>query len=73
MKKIIIIVLLLGLLINNSGTKEEIEQRGIFISYIELKEILDNKSNKEQRQAIIKMLNNLKNIKGNMIILQVRV
>ena len=55
MKKILIIVLLLGLLINNSGTKEEIEQRGIFISYIELKEILDNKSNKEQRQAIRKM------------------
>lgn len=72
MKKILIIVLLLGLLINNSGTKEEIEQRGIFISYIELKEILNNKSDKEQRQEIIRMLSNLKNIKGNMIILQVR-
>lgn len=72
MKKILLLVLVLGLFIKNSGKKEETEQRGIFISYIELKEILEKKTGQEQKQEIKKMIKNVKEIKGNMIILQVR-
>ena len=69
MKKIIIIIILfiLVLVLNIVKEKEEyIETRAIFISYIELHEYMDDKNN------IDKMINNIKDLKLNTIILQVR-
>lgn len=74
MKKIIIIFVLatsLIVLINpKTETKKEEEIKGIFISYIELNKYV-NKNEKESKQNIIKMLNNIENLKLNTIFLQV--
>lgn len=52
-------------------TKTEEETKGIFISYIELAKYV-NKSEEESKQNIVKMINNIKNLKLNTIFLQVR-
>lgn len=76
MKKIIIIFILiisLIILVNpKTETKTEEEIKGIFISYIELNKYV-NKNEKESKQNIIKMLNNIENLKLNTIFLQVRI
>lgn len=76
---LIIILLLLYLLFmplkNNmerQSVKQKNEKRAIFISYIELSEYLGNKSEKEGKKNIDEMINNIKNLKFNLIILQVR-
>ena len=50
----------------------EDEKRAIFISYIELDEYINNKTNEESKTNIIKILDNIKDNKFNMIILHVR-
>ena len=73
MKKILLIILLLLILFKNSSTyqsKEEI--RAIFISYIELQEYMSSKSEDKIKSNIDLIINNIKKIKTNTIILQVR-
>ena len=73
MKKILLIILLLLILFKNSSTyqsKEEI--RAIFISYIELQEYISSKSEDKIKSNIDLIINNIKKIKTNTIILQVR-
>ena len=72
MKKIIIIILfLLVLILNIVREKEEIEDRAIFISYIELNEYIDSNIDKSKNN-INKMIENIYDLKLNTIILQVR-
>lgn len=73
MKKIIVIISLVLILLNSnisSKTKEEI--RAIFISYIELHEYMNSKSENEIKNNIDSIIKNIKKIKANTIILQVR-
>ena len=73
MKKIIIIILLLGVLSFNIKTDEkQEEQRAIFISYIELQEQIKGKEESIAKENIKKMIDNMKLIHFNTIILQVR-
>lgn len=73
MKRIIIIILLfiivLGL--NIVREKEKLETRAIFISYIELHEYINDDVSKSKNN-ILKMINNISDMKLNTIILQVR-
>src|SRR5699024_2718096 len=48
------------------------EKRALFISYIELDEYINNKTNKESKANIIKILDNIKDNNFNMVILHVR-
>ena len=53
--------------------KEETkETRGVFISYIEISEYLQDKDEKDSKEQIIKMIQNCENFGLNTIILQVR-
>jgi len=53
--------------------KEETkETRGVFISYIEISEYLQDKEEKESKEQVIKMIQNCENFGLNTIILQVR-
>jgi len=73
MKKIIVIISLVLILLNSnisSKTKEEI--RAIFISYIDLHEYMNSKSENEIKNNIDSIIKNIKKIKANTIILQVR-
>lgn len=76
MKKFIgISILFLGLtFIINKSYKEEVdvEQRGIFISYIELNKYVKDKSVVEGKENIDQMITNIKNLGFNLVILQIR-
>ena len=76
MKKFIgISILFLGLtfIINNSYKEEvDVEQRGIFISYIELNKYVKDKSVVEGKENIDQMITNIKNLGFNLVILQIR-
>lgn len=76
---LIIVLLLLYLLFISSrnnlerqNVKQKDEKRAIFISYIELSEYLGNRSEQEGKKNIDNMIDNIKNFKFNLIILQVR-
>ena len=74
MKKVGIILLLIIILINLkpevSNSKEE--QKGVFISYIELKKYIVKDNIEESKKNINKMIQNVKNFNLNEIVLQVR-
>lgn len=80
MKKILIIAVIIvvtAIFIFNKKEKvvEEnkfLEDRGVFISYLEFNSHLRGKSDTEQKVKIIEMINNLKEKKFNLILLQVR-
>lgn len=75
-KTILIIVLIIIVLMFNYSRhhdKKNTEIRGVFVSYIELSEYIKNKSYSEGRNSAIKIINNIKSINCNTIILQVRV
>lgn len=68
-----IIFILITIYILLPNDKEETkEKRAVFISYIELGNNLKNKSEKEMKHTIDKMITKAKNFGFNMIILQVR-
>ena len=73
MKKLIIIIILfiIVILLNVVNEKERDETRAIFISYIELHEYISDDISKS-KENILKMINNIKDMKLNTIILQVR-
>lgn len=73
MKKIIVIIILfiLVLVLNIVKEKDDKETRAIFISYIELHEYLNEDINISKKN-ILKMINNISDLKLNTIILQVR-
>lgn len=80
MKKVICILLIMPLLINilrnNKDTivkeynKEEV--RGVFVSYIEVSKYLKDVDEVTSKNNIIKIIENIKNLNCNTIILQVR-
>ena len=73
MKKIfLIIIVLIILLISISDSDVKEEKRGIFVSYIELSNYIKSNSVSESKKNIDLMINNIKNMRFNMIILQVR-
>lgn len=81
MKKIFIITLLIivAIYIGLSQDKEikkisneSIEERGIFISYIDYSHLFKNKNKEEIEKNIEKIIKNLKDNNFNMIVLQVR-
>ena len=76
MKKFIgicILFLSLTFIINNSYKEEvDVEQRGIFISYIELNKYVKDKSVVEGKENIDQMITNIKNLGFNLVILQIR-
>ena len=77
MKKIIIIFILFGILISNINfnKKEKIndyEMRGVFISYIELNKYIKGNSYDISYKNINNIIKNVKDMKLNTIILQVR-
>ena len=77
MKKIIIIIILIGIFISNieidsHDDNTDIELRGVFISYIELNNYLKGKSVDIAHNNIDSMIKNIKDMKLNTIILQVR-
>lgn len=60
---------------NDKKGKEEnrfVEDRGIFISYIELSKYVKNNDSLKSKRNVDKMINNIYNMGFNMIILQVR-
>jgi len=80
MKKIILVTILIGipflLIKSNEPITEEFEKqkemRAIFISYIELQEHVKNQNQQTSKKNIDKMLANIKKLKFNTVILQVR-
>ncbi len=74
MKKILIILIIIGLILSyqNTSSKKE-ESRGVFISYIELQEYLKEYTPEEGKRNIDKMVHNISKFNLNTIILQVRV
>lgn len=76
-KKIFVVLILIFLLYlflgdNNVSIEKEIEKRGVFVSYIELSHYLKGKDKEQGVEEINKIVNNLKKMNFNMIILQVR-
>ena len=71
MKKILIILALLGILFSIKSPSEEKEEeiRAVFISYIELSKYIDKSSQEKSKENIDKMINNCKNTNINTIIL----
>ncbi len=69
---IIFILITIYILLPNDKEEETKEKRAVFISYIELGNNLKNKSEKEMKHTIDKMITKAKNFGFNMIILQVR-
>ena len=57
---------------SSSEISEEVEERGVFVSYIELANYLKGKGKEEGKQAIVDMVSNIKDLDFNMILLQVR-
>ncbi len=78
MKKILIIIILSIVLISNikldrtSIKKEEEETRAIFVSYIELNKYIKGNDYEISKRNIRKIIKNIKKLKCNTIILQVR-
>ena len=76
MKKIILlgsIFFIVTMIINNTYKQEiEIEERGVFISYIELNKYVKDKSVDESKKNIDQIINNIKSLGFNLIILQIR-
>jgi len=83
MKKVFliaVIVLVTAIFIFNKKEEKDsiipenkiVEDRGVFISYLEFNSNLRGKSETEQKIKIIEMINNLKEKKFNLILLQVR-
>jgi len=80
MKKVIIFIVLVGTLISNynnypktTNTKESNKEiRSVFISYIELNKYIKGNSKDISKKNIKEIINNIKKIKCNTIILQVR-
>lgn len=76
-KKIFVVLILIFLFYlflgdNNVSIEKEIEKRGVFVSYIELSHYLKGKDKEQGVEEINKIVNNLKKMNFNMIILQVR-
>lgn len=79
-KKVIILVFFIVVcffVFNGNAENEEkenrfVEDRGIFISYIELSKYVKNNDNLKSMSNVDKMINNIYNMGFNMIILQVR-
>ena len=78
MKKIIVvIILLLGILISNiekenKQEEKQEEMKAVFVSYIELNEHVKHENHEESKKNINKIINNVRKLKLNTIILQVR-
>lgn len=77
MKRILLllfIIIVLILLVNKKEIKENniSELRGIYISYIEISKYLNDKDEISSKKEIDKMIDNIKTINCNTIILQVR-
>ena len=75
MKRIILLSSLLLVLLLNVYKEPQIEAeevRGVFVSYIELKENIKGYSTKQAKENIKKIITNTKEMKLNTIILQVR-
>lgn len=80
MKKLIILLITIPIIYNmfNNKDKEIIEEynkeefRGVFVSYIEISKYLKDISEEESKNNIKKILDNIKSINCNTIILQVR-
>ena len=76
MKKILFIVIIfLGFtfVINNSFSDDvSMEERGIFISYIELNKYVKDKNIDDSKKNIDFMINNIKKLGFNLVILQIR-
>ena len=73
MKKMIFLVLILGIfLFNVKEEKKEEEIRGVFISYIELGNAIKGKEEKVAKKNIREMIQKIKDFSLNTIILQVR-
>jgi len=72
-KTLVIILLLLGILLfdQKQETKEE-ELRGVYISYIEISKYLKGKEEETSKNNINQMIENIKSMNLNTIILQVR-
>lgn len=67
-----IVYLLVPSSIKNTNKEEINEKRAVFISYIELGNYLKDKDEKNIKDSINNMLDNVKNFGFNMVILQVR-
>ena len=77
MKKILVIIVLSIVLISNikldrTSIKKEEETRAIFVSYIELNKYIKGNNYEISKRNIRKIIKNIKNLKCNTIILQVR-
>ena len=76
MKKLIIIGLFItGILISNIDTptiKEDEETKAVFLSYIEINDYIKNTNPEISKSNIRKIINNIKSMNLNTIILQVR-
>ena len=74
MKKIIILLILILIVSFFQKEKEEglEETRGVYISYIEISEYLQDKGENESKKNIDRMINNINELNLNTIILQVR-
>ena len=79
MKKILLISIIIIIILLNTKDKETNERkdnkeelRGIYISYIEISKYLKDKDENTSKKNINKIINNIKNINCNTIILQVR-
>ena len=75
MKKIIIIIILLGILLSNikfNDNNDSYEMRGVFVSYIELNKYIKGNSYDVSKRNINRIVKNVKDMNLNTIILQVR-
>lgn len=77
MKKILVIIILSIVLISNikldrTSIKKEEETRAIFVSYIELNKYIKGNDYEISKRNIRKIIKNIKSLKCNTIILQVR-
>lgn len=77
MKKILVIIILSIILISNikldrTSIKKEEETRAIFVSYIELNKYIKGNDYEISKRNIRKIIKNIKKLKCNTIILQVR-
>ena len=71
MKKLLIILIMTGILLSTTEVAQKEEIKAIFISYIELNKYISNDIS-TSKNNINKMIDNIKKIKANTIILQVR-
>lgn len=80
MKRIVLIIFLFGLvcivIFNNNVAEEErevnnLEKRGVFVSYIDISKYIKNSDVSVSKMNIVKMLDNICNLGFNMVILQV--